>query len=48
MEVALQKQIFLGGIEQFITNNEKCKEILVMCEECKQKFILCRAYNQSH
>ena len=33
-EVAHQKQTFLGVIEQFITNNEECKEILLMCEKC--------------
>ena len=26
-------------IEQFITNNKECKEILVMCEECKQQYL---------
>ena len=44
MDVEHQKQRFLWVIEHFITNNEKYKEILVICEECKQKFILCRAY----
>ena len=33
LEVAHQKQTFLGVIEQFITNNEECKEILPMCEK---------------
>ena len=41
LEVAHQKQTFLGVIEQFITNNEECKEILIMCEECKQIFLVC-------
>ena len=41
LEVAHQKQTFFGFIEPFITNNEECKEILVMYEECKIKFILC-------
>ena len=40
-EVSHQKQTFLGVIEQLITNNEECKEILVTCEECKQKFLVC-------
>ena len=40
MEVVHQKQPFLGVIEHFITNNEECKEVLVMCEECKQMFIV--------
>ena len=31
--LAHQKQTFLGVIEQFITNNEECKEILLMCEQ---------------
>ena len=35
MEVVHQKQLFLVVIEQCITNNEKCKEMLVMCKECK-------------
>ena len=39
MEVVHQKQQFFGVIEQFITNKEECKEMLVMCEECKQKVI---------
>ena len=30
LEVSHQKQAFLGVIEQFITNNEECKEILIM------------------
>ena len=48
MEVVHQKQPFLGVIEQFIINNEECKEMLVMWEECKQKLILCRTYNESY
>ena len=41
LDVAHQKQTFLGVIEQFITNNEECKEMLIMCEECKQMFLVC-------
>ena len=38
LNVAHQKQTFLGVIEQCITNNE---EILVMYEERKQMFLVC-------
>ena len=48
MEVVHKKQHFFRRIKQLITNNEECKEILVMCEECKQKFISCRCYIESH
>ena len=38
MEVVHQKQQILWVIEQFITNNEECKEILVMCDSVLNMF----------
>ena len=47
MEVVYQKQLFLGVIEHFITNNEECKEMLVMCEECKEMLVMCEECKQN-
>ena len=38
MEVVHQKQQFLWVIEHFITNNEECNEILVMCDSALNMF----------
>ena len=38
MEVVHQKQPILWVIEEFITNNEDCKEILVMCDSVLNMF----------
>ena len=38
MEVVHKKQQILWVIEQFITNNEECKEILVMCDSILNMF----------
>ena len=32
MEVVHQKQQFLGVLDQFITDIQDCKEMMVMCE----------------